>query len=295
MLQLRLSIAATLLWVLVYYNIERFHEPINIASFVYVQAALTAMVMVALRDARKLSATWIWVGSIGLLLALKPLLGYGVFGQSLPLTVTEICALGITIACARQIARCIEHFEQSAADVMTMHLGVTPHPFETGQSEIYREIRRARQFERPLSLIAISTDGRSCSATINRFLREVRRNAIKNYIDARLASVLGAASKDCDILVRHDDRFVLVLPESDHRQANTFVEQITAKVQKELGLNLKAGIATFPDEEITFTGLLERAVDKLQPVRTRPHDGGPKAVNGDLPFDTGTDVAASVS
>ena len=39
MVHLRFWIAATLAWLLVFYNIERFHAPINLASFVYVLVA----------------------------------------------------------------------------------------------------------------------------------------------------------------------------------------------------------------------------------------------------------------
>jgi len=46
MIRLRFWIAATLVWLLGFYNIERFHEPLNIASFVYVLAAVVAIAIV---------------------------------------------------------------------------------------------------------------------------------------------------------------------------------------------------------------------------------------------------------
>ena len=57
MARLRLWIAATLGWLLVFFNIERFHEPINLASFVYVLAAAVAMVTVAIARVRRSRGT----------------------------------------------------------------------------------------------------------------------------------------------------------------------------------------------------------------------------------------------
>src|SRR3989304_1597828 len=213
MIRLRFWIAATLVWLLGFYNLERFREPLNIASLVYVLAAVVAIAIVVVERLRMVSRAWLLGGSLFVLLALKWALGYAILGPALTISVTESCALGLTILVARGIARSIEEFEEVALDVMTMHLAGEPSPFESGQVDLYREVRRAREFQRPLALVALSPEGKSTSVTINRFLEELQRRAPRKYVDARLADLLARETKDCDIVAPCGDPFLVLLPQ----------------------------------------------------------------------------------
>jgi len=74
-----------------------------------------------------------------------------------------------------------------------------------------------------------------------------------------LADVLKNEVHDVDLVANYEGRFILLLPETDQKHVADVVQRIAIQVERELGLQLKIGAATFPDEEVTLTGLVERA------------------------------------
>jgi hypothetical protein len=142
---------------------------------------------------------------------------------------------------------------------MTMHLGAAPKSFDDHQGEIYREVRRARRYERPLTLVTISPTQQSMTGAINNLVHEVQRASIKKYVDAKLVALLSNELPDCTTVASCDDHFVLLLPEAGKEETAETLDWIMTRVRDELGLQLTAGAAAFPDEEVTFTGLLARA------------------------------------
>jgi hypothetical protein len=165
----------------------------------------------------------------------------------------------VTFALARKISWNVLRLEEAAAEVMTTHLAGRALPLEEGQGAMYREVRRARQFRRPLAVVSLTPTVESREASVNRLVQQILRETIHRYIDGRIADLLTKATNDCDVVAYTGRQFVLLLAESDRDQSEHLVRRIEAQAQQELGLALKCGIATFPDQEVTFSGLLERA------------------------------------
>ena len=276
MAKLRIWIAATIAWLLIFFNIERFHEPLNIASFVYVLASLAAIVVVALPPRNSSSLGFLVISTLCLHLGLKATLGYQVFGPNLPITVTEACALLITVILVQRIAVSIDEFEEGATDVMTMHLSGRTTPFESGQTELYREIRRARQFKRRVSVVALASDGASTSVAMNRLIEEVQQTALRRYVDARVGKLLSEETKDCDIIAFDRDHFVILLPEANVQHATRVGNRLQELAQEKLGLKMQIGTATFPDQEVTLTGLLSRAENEMRSANPTGQSSEPK-------------------
>ncbi len=268
MMKLRVWIAATIAWLLIFFSIERFHGPINMASFVYVLASVAAITVLMLQRRHFSSTKFLLISMLGMHLGLKVILGYQVFGASLPLTAMEASSLLITVMLAQRIAASIQDFEEGAAAVMTMQLGGRSTSFETGQSDLYREIRRARQFKRRVSIMTLATDGTSTSVALNRLIEEVQHNALRRYIDARVGKLLSDETKDCDIIAYNGDHFVVLLPEATADHATRVGERLQNLANDQLGLRMQVGTATFPDEEVTLTGLLNRAESEMRALPT---------------------------
>ncbi len=106
MTRLRFWVSISFLWLTLLFNVERLHEPFNIASFVYVLAAVLGVLTLAIPPIMRLHPLWTTLGATVVLVSVKGLLGYSVAGQGLPLTVTEAVAVSITVMLARQI----EHY-----------------------------------------------------------------------------------------------------------------------------------------------------------------------------------------
>lgn len=259
MRKLRIWFALFFCWLFVLYNIERLHSPINLASFVYVLAALLAVPVVIFPRLQRLSVVWLVAAVVPLVLVFKLQLGYAISGAALPLTVTEIGATALTVVLAQQLGRSLDELRLAAITTLLTHLHDNTRPFEQGQADIYREIRRARVHGRPLALLAISTTSESLALNLDRLTAAMQHDCIRNYAQAKIAELLTAEMNRCEIITHQGRHFVTVVPEAGREQARALAERLKTVARERLGLELSIGVSLFPDEEITFVKLVERA------------------------------------
>ena len=247
-----------------FYNIERLHGSINLASFVYILAAAVALPIVWIPWLHRAPLRWLLAPAVPVVLLMKVWLGYRIGGLYLPITITELCSVGMTILLAHQIGRCLEEFRRAAVSTLVVHLHDRSRPFDEGQKEMYREIRRARTFHRPLALLSVSANDESVSQSLDRFSREAQRDMLKNYVHARIADLLTTNTTDCDIITHKNGHFVTVLPETDRETAGKLIQELKSAAKERLGLDLNIGASIFPEEEITFVKLLESAEVRMR-------------------------------
>lgn len=273
MLKLRLIIAGMIAWLFLLYNIERIDGGVNIATFVYFLSAGLAIVTVTWHRLTSIWVLGLFGASLVVLLSLKSLWGYGILGASLTNTLTEIGCLGFTLYVARQASSVICKFEQGAVDVMTMQLQNSPSTLDTGQGEMYREIRRARHFQRPLTLVAITPTETSFEMAANRMVEEVQRETITKYVNGKISAILSEVSSGLGtVALKENEHFFLMLPEMDRERSDQTVSTICERVERELGLKLTIGRAGFPEEEITLVGLMDRAVADMDFIEDLAHN-----------------------
>lgn len=263
MTRLRLYCAALIAWLFVFFNVERLHAPINLASFVYVMAAVSALAVILVPYLQKQSLVGLLAVLLSATLGLKWLWGYPLFGTSLPITVTELGAVTLTVLLAYQFGGALQEFREAVAALQRLLWADRSAPFETGQADMFREVRRARLYQRPLSLMAIQMTEESEKIAVNRLLEEMQRKTFHHYTMARMADVISAQLDQCAIVTFRDNQFVTLLPETGAQQASEVAHQLESAVRETLGLELRVGISTFPDEEITFVDLLRKAESAL--------------------------------
>ncbi|MEX0820246.1 MAG: hypothetical protein WD070_11665 [Pirellulaceae bacterium] len=263
MTKLRLRTALLLTWLLLFFNIERFHPPVNIASFVYILAALVSIAIVVLRSETRLRFGVVVGATLATFLLVKWVLGYQIAHVALPLTVTEACALLVTASLTRAITEAIREFEDRTQQVLHMHFDRPVADVDASQTQLYREVRRARKFGRPLTVLALSASNVKDPALLAQFVEEIQRRGVRKYIDARLAQVINNCVSDCDIVAYRDDCFFVMCPELAGDKMDSISRRLKEAARQELGLTLNIGSATFPDEEVTLGGLLEKAEDAL--------------------------------
>jgi GGDEF domain-containing protein len=258
--RLRFWVVTTLGWFFLLYNIERISDPINIASFVYLLTAIYAILIIAYPLLQKMPLYWLFAMPLPLFFTLKIWLGYKIVDGNLPVTVTEIFILGVTAFFARQIGQGLEEFREAGISlVVSNQQSSHVQSFETGQGEIYREIQRARLYQRPLSLLAVSAKAESVKTSLDRLVKEAQDEVIKKYILAKLANFLLEQTNDCDLVTLRDDHFVIVLPEINQESIADVIKKLENAAKDNLGLELSFGVSTFPDAEVTFEKLLESA------------------------------------
>lgn len=263
---IRQWLAALLIWLFFFYNIERISEPINIATFVYVFIIACAIAILLIRKITHVRLYWLFFISIFPYLFLKWWFHYGILGSHLPITVTEICAIGLTILITGQVVRLINEMGEAVSSLTINELLKGSYPFESGQSQIYREIRRARQRQHSTSLLSVSVSKQSLKANLNRFIHDFEQEIVKRYVYARVGNLLLEGLKNTDIVVQRNDHFVILLPETGKPDSISVINRLKFKASKDLGITLKIGAASFPEEATTFELLLETAEGNMDEV-----------------------------
>lgn len=268
MKRLRLTLVLIITWFFLLYNVERLDGPsVNLASFVYGFAFVTAVAVIAIPVLYEWPLPRVLLITLPLYFLLKVYLNYPIVGDGLahlPITVTEIAALVFTLLLARDIMQRFTHLQQGLARVTLSHLD-DASSFDDGQGLIYREIRRARRRQRPLALLALKPTAASVSYSLDRFLEEAQAEIIQHYIGASVANLLLTTLEDYDIVTRRNGHFIVVLPEADGDELEETIDRLQREARDRLGIEFNIGTARFPDDAVTFGQLLtdaERAMHR---------------------------------
>lgn len=263
MRRLRLASAFLFVWLFVLYNLERLPDPIELSSFVYVLAGICAAPMIFVPRLARLSPIQVIVGAGVLVPAVKYALGYSLGGPAVTVTIAEVCVVVVTTSLAHAAGRVFTEFQDAVVTTFVRHLSEDTRPYEQGLEEMYREVRRARAFKRPFTLLALAPTDESVNVSLDRFTEEVYRDAVDHYVNARLAQLLSKSTKSSDVIVRVKDHFVMLLPETGRHQANRLIRKVRMIAKSQLGLDLAIGSSAFPHDEVTFVKLLERAQARM--------------------------------
>jgi GGDEF domain-containing protein len=260
---LRWNLVFIVIWFFFLYNIERLIAPINIASFVYVFAAVLA-VLIILMPALNNANLWI-LFAITLIpfFGLKILFNYEIGGTNFSITVTEICAVGVSLGLARQVGKALGKLQDEITQISFGHGEDGTRDFNVEQTQIYREIRHARRYGRPAALMAISASEKSINLALHRFIEGARNNITRKYIASQVAKLLTEELHDSDKITQREDHFIVLLTETNWENALSVVNRLKASAEEKLHVKLNIGLSTFPDEAITFERLLETAEDKM--------------------------------
>lgn len=267
MTQLRYLIIAMCTWLFLLYNIERLAAPINIASFVYVFVIGCALLLLISPQLSKLSLHWIFAIILPPYFLLKQLFDLEIGGGNLPLTVTELSAVALATVLARRISLQLDEWRKVITSLTIGQFKDDLQPFDTGQAQIYREIRRARRHHRAAALLAVSAPEMSAESTqerlqetpLYRFIEEIQRETLEKYVSARLADLLVNELGDLAIVTHRNNHFITLLPETDRAELDEVIRKLELAAKEKLGIQLKVGVSTFPDEAVTFETMLEHA------------------------------------
>lgn len=263
MKRMRLLVAALIMWLFLFYNIERLSKPINITGIAYTFVPFMAIFTILVSRLRKVPLGMLLMGPIPLFLVLKAWVGSRVWGTSLPLTVTEICVIALTTILARWVSNGLSEFESAIAHITIGQVGEQPGSFSVGQGEMYRELRRARHHQRPLVLMAIGVEEESIQVALDRMVQEVQQAMMKQYVLSGVARALCDELEDYNIIAQRNEHFLALLPEATAEQLTDLIDRLRKTVCEQVGVTLQIGIASFPEDAVTFESLVERAIEEM--------------------------------
>lgn len=264
MARLRFWAIILIIWLIFLFNIERLNSPINIQSYTYIFVALTAAMTVMLPRLRWLSYWSLIFSSIVLFLMVKVFWHqHMIWGAALPLTVTQVTAIVLTGLISRQINSGLREFEDVITGITFGRIGTLPKPFAEVQDSIYRELRRARRYQRPLSVVTLKIDEVSVHRVLPDMIKTVQQTMMHEYVLANVSRILDENMDDFGTITLRDNDFVLVLPEKTSNEAAAMAQKLRELIQAEMNIKLQTGLANFPDEAITFETLIETALKNV--------------------------------
>jgi hypothetical protein len=156
-----------------------------------------------------------------------------VLGTATPLTITEAGAIAVTFLLARWVSTAISEFEDGIAHITMGQPDHVAEPTLVGQGLIYREVRRARNHERPLTLIAVGIEEKSVQIALDRMVQEAQLAMIKQYARAAVSKALRDDLEDCDASSRR--RFSDCIARGNAGQLPRLMEQLRGSVSSGSG------------------------------------------------------------
>lgn len=268
MKRLRFWTIVLIVWLIFIFNIERINTPINIQAYTYIFVAIIAAVTLV-----RPRLPWLPYWSIVLVSAMAFLLfktywsKHLLWGTALPLTITQISAMVLTGLIVRQINSGLHEFEGVIRSITFSQIGQKPKPFMELQDSLYREVRRARQYQRPLAVVALKINDQSLQVALPKMVKGVQQAMMKEYVFAQVARILNHNVDDFGTITLRDKHFILVLPEKTASEAGVIAQSLKKTVQDQIDIDLQTGLANFPNEAITFEALIEQAIQDAEPKK----------------------------
>lgn len=263
MKRMRFLVALLVIWLIFFYSIEQVSEPINISRVAYPFAPSMAILVVLIPRLRKAPLWILLVVPIPVFLAVKRWTGYGVLGADFPFTVTEVCAISVTTILAHLISIRVSEFEDTVARITIGQVSDLPESYEMGQAKMYREVKRARHHQRPLTVMAIGVEEESVRVALDRMVQEAQQTMMSQYVLCSVARVLCDGLEDYNTIAQKDEHLVILLPELTLEESEGLVNQLREAVSEQVGVALKIGLASFPKDAVTSEHLVEKAIEEM--------------------------------
>jgi hypothetical protein len=253
-----------LLIILVLAQLDRSGTPIiNFAAYFYLLAIFLVPVMIFVPSLHKISVVipMLFWGAIDF--ALFHLADRARTGSmNVEVIVLEIVVLEVGVWLSYQLAVGIAHSE-SLMDVLAQ--GTFPHraiEMDKASEQIKIEFGRSRRYHRPLSLFVVNAFPKD-EEVIREMLKSLQHDVLARLSNARIGQTIGETIRQTDLLVSDQaGRFVILCPETDLESAVFLAGRTCKIVQERTGLQVNCGVASFPDEALTFDDLLNIARDR---------------------------------
>ncbi len=236
------------------------HPIINFYSYAYVTAVLVVPVMLLIPSLHKVRVYYPMLAWAAIYIAMKRVLIHNETGSpTLEVLVLEFIMIETGVWLSYQLSASIGQSE-SLLDFLTQ--SVFPSQvldLDKASDRIKAEFARSRRYQRPLSLLIVQlvADGYPESPSLDHDMRSHLRLA-------KIAHAISQCIRQSDLLL--GDRaqgFMILCPETTSEDSLPFGQRIGAQVQQETATRTRYAAATFPEEALTFEGLVQIARRKL--------------------------------
>lgn len=277
MKRFRIWIIITGIWLTTFFNIEKvfdyFLATNLIRSNTYIYVALVGFLVLILPRISQTTFTLVLIAFTGSFIVswyLDPQWEASVaedfpyLNSVILLKLIQISSIIITGLLTRQIAYGLNEFEDVVVNVTINRIGKQTPSFAEEQNVMYQEVRRASRYQRPLTVVVIKLEESSIKTALPQIAREAQQAMIEEIAVSRIARVLDETMLHFDTIARWNNYLVVVLPETEAKNSTAITQRMEQAIKEKMGVELAFGTAVFPDEAITFDGLVETAIEKTK-------------------------------
>jgi len=272
MLQVRWRVVVLLLWLSLFFNVERLDlnlgqmDTINLPTSTYIIGLLAAVAALTPMFQRR---------HIGLLMGLTVVIHVAILvvlgepivgGVHIYLTLTSILMLLITIAAAYNLGRSLNEFLEAVEEMTFSNNGGRHYNESQAQELTNLEMLSSRRSQRPLSILLLQADVSSMNMLLHRMIQDVQRLMLQRYLLATVARVLSRHLRRTDITVQTQKpgQIVVIARETSGAEAAALGERLQQIAQERLGVDTTYSIASFPEHALTYEELLHAAEQRLR-------------------------------
>lgn len=238
---------------------------IDFASYFYLSIMVAMPVTLFFPSISRVSAyvpLLVWAGFYLVLLQTIDRSASAVEGQ-FSVIVLEFILLEVGVWFSHQLAVQISHAE-SIMD--TLALSAFPnraHDIDMEDKRIKIELTRSRRYHRPLSIVLIESETDDEKVT-REMLKSIQHDLLIRFTSARVGQIIDDRIRQTDLVLRdHSGRFIILCPETDLQSALLLSKRIADSVRERTELQIKCGVAAFPDEALTFEDLVRKARQRI--------------------------------
>ncbi len=277
MKRIRLPVALLIIWLFAFYNVDRlsfsgFQNPLDLSPLAYLLVPVAAVALLLVPQVQRISV-WLMAAAFGAVYLGLNFLAYD-FSDA-PRVLVEISAILGTIFLARWVSTGVLEFEQAVVNITLGQIGER----RTRQGEMYREVRRARAHQRPLTLVAIKPDDKSITVAIDRMVQEAQEAMIRQYVLSNISKTLADELDDYNIIAKSKDHFLVLLPEVTTERLPDLEKRLRRVMVEKVGVAVQIGSATLSRELTTFEGLVQKATEDFEVATDETLARLPKPVN----------------
>ena len=271
MLSLQRYIFLLVVWIAFFFNIERLHVNrnalINITLPTYI--IVTAVIILGLMLPRwyRFSAIFVYGVAILSFVVTKLLYDRPYWGDAYTyLTLFEFASILVTAVLAHRVGQLIADFGETVRALLLTGVDKRVHPQEQAEIIAKQEMLSARRRNYSLSMLLIEADTASAKIKPSTTAHEIQQLLTRRMGLVTLTRLLATNLRTSDSIVDGSEqgRWLLMTAELDRTRASMILDRLNAQSTKGLGIRLKFGIASYPEQGLTFEDLLVRAEQDLK-------------------------------
>lgn len=260
MKRLRLRVIMLTCWLVLFYSAQRLTPLVDLSDLTSFFVLMMIIVNLVIPRLVRISYRAVLVVSTIILLGIETWRGLlFVDSTTVAMAVLEVSAITVTTFLAHSVSMSIVEFESVIQKITIGRREKMPESSAVGQGFIYREVRRARNHQRPLALITISVNERTIDSQLDRMVREVQLSMMKQFKIAGISKLLCDELEDCAVIAQDGDNFLVALPETKPDEVPIVIKRLRQKITDQVGVSLLVGSAVLPRDGLTFEGLLDKA------------------------------------